>query len=258
MEHLAQIMFIDLNEGLERIHSRRLVLRPVCLADAWPLHASTQNPTFNQHLAWGAPGDLDGVVQRVHAIMAASRQGRLAAVSAVSKATGAWVSLFRFLPWKGDPDAIELGVWTHSAYWHGRYSEELGAMCVDAAFTLSNANRVIGLSLPENRSSCRLMLLVGMRATASAVRYAEDGRRLDVVQYELSRTDWQATVTARALHYDCLDTDRPISTDLEKGYRIVDGAAADEHLEASASEPLPAEKLHAPVAGAVECVAMSD
>lgn len=215
-------MFIDLNEGLERLHSRRLVLRPLCLADAWPLHAATKVPAFNAHLAWDAPANFEAVVMRVQAIMTASRQGRLAAVSAVNKSTGAWVSLFRFLPWKVDPTTIEVGIWTHVDYWRGEYSLELGHMCIDAAFTLTNASRVVGLSLPENRSSCRLMEKVRMLPVSTDVRIAENGRRLDVVQYELRREAWEAARVSRELRFERLDTDGPIATDLENGYRIVD------------------------------------
>lgn len=225
-------MFTDLNEGLERLHSRRLVLRPLCLADAWPLHAATRVPAFNQHLAWDAPEDLQAVVMRVQAIMAASRQGRLSAVSAVSKASGAWVSLFRFLPWRADPSAIEVGIWTHIDYWKGEYSLELGHMCIDAAFTLTDASRVVGLSLPENRSSCRLMENVRMARVGMDMRVAENGRRLDVVQYELRREAWEVERLSRELRFESLDVDGPIASELEKGYRIVEAE----------SEPAPARQ----------------
>lgn len=222
-------MFIDLTAALTRLHSRRLVLRPVCLSDAWPLYSSTRNPVFNQHLAWEAPRDLDAVVQRVSAIMTGVEQGRLAAVSAATKATGAWVALFRFLPWKEDDRAIELGIWTHTDYWHGRYSLELGGMCVDAAFAVTTADKVVGLSLPENKSSCRLMELVGMSESGHTVRYSESGRRLEVAKYELTRRQWEIS-RSKALRYHELTTDLlegELIRELEKGYRIVDEAATE-------------------------------
>ncbi len=239
-------MFIDLNEGLQRLHSKRLVLRPLCLADAWPLHAATRVPAFNQHLAWAAPEDLQAVVMRVQAIMAASQQGRLSAVSAVNKANGAWVSLFRFLPWKADPSAIELGIWTHVDYWKGEYSLELGHMCIDAAFTLTQASRVVGLALPENRTSCRLMANVCMAPVGMDSRVAENGRRLDVVQYELHRRDWEAARSSRELRFESLDVDGPIASDLEKGYRIV-----EPDLEPAPPPPKVAREFRRPAAEAV-------
>lgn len=235
-------MFTDLNEGLERLHSRRLVLRPLCLADAWPLHAATRVPAFNQHLAWDAPEDLQAIVMRVQAIMAASRQGRLSAVSAVSKASGAWVSLFRFLPWKADPSAIEVGIWTHIDYWKGEYSLELGHMCIDAAFTLTDASRVVGLSLPENRSSCRLMENVRMARVGMDMRVAENGRRLDVVQYELTREAWEVERLSRELRFESLDVDGPIASELEKGYRIVEAESEPAPVRRQASRK-PSPKL---------------
>lgn len=223
-------MFLDLTERLERLHSSRLVLRPVCLSDAWPLFQATRAPVFNQHLAWDQPSGLDAVIERVNAIMTASRQGRITAMSAVLKSTGAWVSLFRFLPWERDPKAVEVGIWTHVDYWHGRYSLELGRMCVDAAFVETPVDRVVGLSLPENRGSCQLMEAVGMLPTGEGARVAENGRRLQVVEYQLSRSRWMQRVGS-GVSYDSVDCDDDALADLEKGYRVVDAEPCDTMLQ---------------------------
>ena len=42
--------FASLSERLERVYSRRLALRPLSLADAWPLFEATRNPLFNRHI----------------------------------------------------------------------------------------------------------------------------------------------------------------------------------------------------------------
>src|SRR5207237_5531935 len=61
--------FQELTDRLERVYSRRLALRPVSLADAWPLFQATRNPLFNKHLLWDQPEDEHAVLQRIDAIV---------------------------------------------------------------------------------------------------------------------------------------------------------------------------------------------
>jgi RimJ/RimL family protein N-acetyltransferase len=224
-------MFHDLTERMERLHSPRLALRPVSLADAWPLFQATRNPTFNKHLAWDQPDDEQALLERMHAIMAATRQGRLTAISAVLKSTGAWVSLFRFLPYGRDPRTMELGIWTHFDYWHGRYSLELGQLCVDAAFECTGVNRLVGLSLPENKGSCRLMEAVGMSPGARSTRIAENGTTLHVIEYAITRAQWLGRAVD-GLAFESVECDFESARELEKGYRIAD---EEEDLDAIAA-----------------------
>lgn len=184
--------FRQLAELLERISSQRLALRPVSLCDAYPLFDATRNPNFNKHLLWPQPDHEEELLARVDAISAASRNGQMAAVSAVIKKTGEWVSLYRFQPYAGDRSALEMGVWTHDRFWHGRYSLELVRLCIDAAFDSSDVERLIGSCVPENRSSCQLMRLAGMAQTDLLTRETEDGKILQAQEFAVTRSAWLA------------------------------------------------------------------
>ena len=188
-------MYLDfqaLTDRLERAHSKRLALRPVSLADAWPLYQATRNPLFNKHLAWEQPEDEHPVLTRIGAIADASRSGRMTALSCVVKTTGEWVALFRFQPYGGDARAMEMGVWIHDRFWHGRYSLELGRLCVDAAFDSCEVARLMAASTMDNRGSYHLMKSVGMSETQVVLRHSETGRPLVLQEFELSRGGWAA------------------------------------------------------------------
>lgn len=180
-----------LSEQLERICSRRVALRPVSLADGWSLYEATRNPIFNQHLLWAQPANEDEVLERMDAIVDATRSGRMAALSAVVKKTGEWISLFRFQPYASDPKAMEMGVWTHDRFWQGRYSLELSCLCVDAAFLTSDVEMLIGASSPDNRSSCRLMEITGMKPLQIVRRQAESGALIELREYGVTRDEWR-------------------------------------------------------------------
>ena len=188
-----QFDFLSLSDQLERVYSRRLAMRAVSLSDAWPLFHATRNPSFNKHLLWDQPSNEEQVLQRIDAIVDASRRGRMAALSAVIKQTGEWVSLFRFQPYVDDPGVIEMGVWTHDRFWHGRYSLELGRLCVDAAFSVSDIPLLLGATVPANRGSCQLMQAVGMKPRNFLVnRATESGVIVQAQEFVIERTEWLA------------------------------------------------------------------
>jgi RimJ/RimL family protein N-acetyltransferase len=185
--------FLELTQALECSFSERVALRPVALCDAWPLFEATRNPMFNRHLLWAQPENEELVLKRVRLIMEASRRGRLTALSAVARRTGEFVALFRFQPHAMLLDTIEMGIWVHDKFWHGRYSLELGRLCVSAAFSLSDrVQLLLGASAPENRGSCRLMEAVGMTAGRMVHRDTEMGYQTELCEYTLTRADWAA------------------------------------------------------------------
>jgi ribosomal-protein-alanine N-acetyltransferase len=185
-------MFNDLTTRLERIYSNRLALRRLALSDGWPLYAATRDPQFNKHLLWDQPPDEAMVLERVDVICGAARRNRLAAVSAVVRQTGEWVSLYRFIPYADDTSTMEMGVWTHASFWRGGYTEELTRMAVDAAFRCGKVDRVVAAAAPENAGSCRVLAKVGLRPTKPVTRFTEFGRPVLLMEHALGRDDWAA------------------------------------------------------------------
>lgn len=186
------IDFHTLTEHFERVHSRRLALRQAALSDSWPLFEATRNPLFNKSLLWAQPGDDTLVIDRMDAIVASARRGRLTALSAVVKSTGEWVALYRFQPYAANPHYLEMGIWTQPQFWHGRYSLELVRACIDAAFDLSEVPVLVGAASLENRSSCKLMELSGMTPTKLVFRQNEAKAEVELQEFEITRAEWQA------------------------------------------------------------------
>jgi RimJ/RimL family protein N-acetyltransferase len=184
--------FLELTQALECSFSERIALRPVSLCDAWPIFEASRNPGFNRHLLWAQPEHEELVLKRVRMIMDAARRGRLTALSAVRRKTGEFIALFRFQPYASRAGVVEMGIWVHDKYWHGRYSLELGRLCVSGAFSLSNVEVLLGASAPENRGSCRLMEAVGMTAGDLVPRATEMGYDATLREYTITRADWAA------------------------------------------------------------------
>lgn len=182
--------FVELSLNLQRAHTRRVALRSASLSDAWPLFHATRNPLFNKHLLWSQPEQESSVLERMDLIVDAAARGRLSALSAVVKATGEWIGLFRFQPYRDELRTLEMGVWIHDKFWHGRYSLEIGRLCVDAAFAMSSVERLVGASAPDNRGSCSLMMAVGMAPKDLVMRDAEKGVAVLLQEYSITREQW--------------------------------------------------------------------
>jgi len=203
-----RVDFLELTSRLERVYSSRLALRALSLSDAWPLFDATRNPGFNQFLMWPQPEDAAAVLRRIDIISSAARQGRLAAMSAVVKRTGEWVSLYRFQPHAMDPSLIEMGLWTHDRFWRGRYSLELTRACVGAAFRLSNIPVLLAAAAPENLGSCRVLRSVGMRPVRMVTRLTETGSEATLQEFEITRHEW-ASGADREGSFDIFNPDLP-------------------------------------------------
>jgi len=199
--HSMTIDFHALTEALERVHSPRLALRPVALSDAWPLFQATRNPLFNKHLMWDQPEDEARVLDRVDAIIDSARSGRLSALSAVVKATGEWVSLYRFQKHALDPKLVEMGLWTHDKFWQGRFSLELTAACVNAAFSLSDISTLVGAAAPDNRGSCRILELCGLSPASLVLRQGESGTEVELQEFQITREAWASSRRTDAFAY---------------------------------------------------------
>ena len=184
--------FLALTETLEQIESEALVFRPVNVADAWPLYLSTRNPQFNATLSWAQPADHAEVVARIAAVMRATRRGQMSAVSAVTRETGALVSIYRFQGYKPDPTFLEMGIWTMCSWWAGGMSTEVTRACVDATFSMSEATVLLAATEHHNRAARKVLGNAGLTPQLDVVRKAECGRIAYLTEYMMTREQWLA------------------------------------------------------------------
>jgi RimJ/RimL family protein N-acetyltransferase len=191
-EFQMQIDFEELVTKLQLVHTERLALRPLVFADAWPLWEATRNPAFNAGLLWAQPDHEMQVFERVDAIIQAAQRGRLAAVSAVCKQTGQWVGLFRYLPHASSSSAVEMGIWVHPAYWHGRVAFELAKACGNAIFTFSDVQVLVGAAAPSNRGACTLNRMGGLLPARTVWRKHETLPDVELIEHEITREQWLA------------------------------------------------------------------
>jgi RimJ/RimL family protein N-acetyltransferase len=212
--------YLALTEQLERVFTSRLALRPLSLSDSWPLFQATRNPDFNKHLLWEQPENESYVLDRINTTVDAARRGRLAAMSAVLKATGEWVSLYRFQPSSHDPTAVEMGIWTSDKFWNGRFSLELTRACIDAAFSLSDVSSLIGGASPHNAPSCKLLEYCGLVPFSMGIRHSETFVEVLAQEFRITRQQWlekRLEIAFEQVPFD--DIAQPSKVELERSVR---------------------------------------
>lgn len=182
--------FFELSSRLSGVQTSRLVLREASPADGWALFDATRNPDFNRLLVWPRPDEPAQAVQRMEAICLAQNRGRMSAVSACLKETGAWVALFRFLPYGPDPEITEMGLWMHPDHWRSSFGTELTQACMDTAFSIPEVHTLLGATLPANKGAIKVLLNCGLVHTDSVIRHHEDGRAVDVFEHRITREAW--------------------------------------------------------------------
>lgn len=182
--------FFELTARLTGRQTARLLLREATPADGWILFDAARTPDFNRLLLWPRPDRAEHAVQRMEAICLAQSMGRMSAISACHKETGAWVALFRFQPYGPDPDITEMGLWMHPEHWRSSFGKELTRTCVDVAFSMPEVQTLLGATLTENTGAAKVLTSCGLTYSDTVVRRHEDGRDVNLFEYRITRNDW--------------------------------------------------------------------
>jgi RimJ/RimL family protein N-acetyltransferase len=169
--------------------SERLMLREPRLGDAIDLFESTRHPQFNQHLMWDAPTDLSAVRRRMQRIIDRAAAGACAAFSAIDRATGRWVALFRFEP-RAETVWAELGLWSHPDFWGAGHGEEVTRLAIEQAFVKSGLEGVVACAKPAHKVSMRLLERCGLEPIGLEPRPHESGYNVPLMRMLMTRTRW--------------------------------------------------------------------
>jgi RimJ/RimL family protein N-acetyltransferase len=191
-----QARYRRLAQAAEVAGSPRLRLRPLQPDDAAALWEATRHPAFNTWLTWPQPERPAQVQARVDGLVEQHRHGRSCLLSALDRATGHWVGLYRIGPdlWRADQGWFELGLWLHPAYWGdghgGGWAPELHAHGTALAFNASDAPGLSARAAQANGKAARTLERMGFVRGEDCVIEVEGGPAHLGGVYRLKRKDW--------------------------------------------------------------------
>ncbi|MDX6770343.1 MAG: GNAT family protein [Elusimicrobiota bacterium] len=182
------------------LSTRRLLLRPVVLADAPRFAACSRDPRVAVPVGIAAPWTLAQARARVREARALMRGRRLLAVSLFLRGDGRWVGSLN-LRWP-HPGVGELGYYLLPEHWGRGYATEVVRFVVDLAFREHGAHRVQATAWVRNPASARVLLKAGLRKEGRLRGYLKRGDEVrDEFVFGVTRGDWRktrASVTLRA------------------------------------------------------------
>jgi RimJ/RimL family protein N-acetyltransferase len=169
--------------------SDRLRLRAPRIEDAVPLFDASRHPAFNQHLMWDAPHHLSDAVARMQGVLDRAKAGICTALSVVEHDTARWAALFRFEP-REEPQAAEIGLWSHPAFWGAGHGEELTRLAIGEAFARSELHTLVACAKPQHIASCKLLTRCGLQPFGQSPRRHESGHHVVLTEFRLTRERW--------------------------------------------------------------------
>lgn len=145
--------------------TERLRLRAATVDDAAALYAMNSDPEVMRHTGEPMPASVEDMVRLVRSYPDFERHGYGRWVCEW-KATGEVIG-FAGLKVLEDLGEVDVGYRLMRAWWGRGIATEAAAACVSFGFEVIGLERVIGLVMPQNAASVRVLEKIGMRFSGS-------------------------------------------------------------------------------------------
>ena len=186
-----------MTDGLPRLETERLVLRPYTLADAgrvqqmcndWDIASTT--------LAIPYPYPDGAAEQWISTHAESFQQGKEVTLAITLKPTGILVGSMALMVNKNHRRG-ELGYMVAKERWNHGYCTDACRALMGYGFSSLNLNRIQAMHFPRNPASGRVMQKLGMTREGLLRQYVDNrGAFEDIVLYSMLRTEFEATERA--------------------------------------------------------------
>ena len=177
------------------IHTRRLTLRPMTLADAAELHRLVGDVEIARNTMTIPHPYPEGMAEEwIGTHQSKFDKGEEIVFGIERREDGAFVGVIGVIP---EPhDMAEFGYWIGQEYWNRGYATEAAAAVIDFTFRVLDVNRIEALHFIRNPASGRVMEKCGMKHEGTLRQARKKGDEyLDVKVYAILRSDWERDET---------------------------------------------------------------
>jgi RimJ/RimL family protein N-acetyltransferase len=176
-------MRLEMNETQPTIITKRLVLRPLELADAgdiqrlagdWDVASTTQNIPHPY-----PDGAAEQWIESTH-----SQYQRGAGVAfAITLREGEELIGVISLGIRSQPESAEIGYWVGKPYWNQGYATEAAMAMLDYGFNTLHLNRLYARHMSRNPASGKVMRKIGMQHEGRLRQHEKKWGRLEDMDY---------------------------------------------------------------------------
>jgi ribosomal-protein-alanine N-acetyltransferase len=158
-----------------RLETARLVIRTFEARDGEAWIALVSDPDVRKYLPSGPILTLDDVPTMLERRHAMERERGFSVWAVDEKSTGSFVGQCGLVPVEGKGPEIEIAYHFNKASWGKGYATEAAAAVVAHGLGTLGLDRIIGVVMPENIASCRVLEKSGMRFEGTATYYGIPG-----------------------------------------------------------------------------------
>jgi RimJ/RimL family protein N-acetyltransferase len=179
------------------LETERLVLRRFTTGDVGNLVRLDADPDVMRFVSAGAPTSREEIENEFLPTFLGyyQRYQAFGFWAAIEKPTGDFLGWFHFRPRPGSaPDQVELGYRMHKSAWGKGYATEGSRALIRKGFIESGVQRVTAEAMAANIASRRVMEKAGLalvRTFTEPLPGATGGRPVEVVEYALTKADWE-------------------------------------------------------------------
>jgi RimJ/RimL family protein N-acetyltransferase len=169
------------------IETPRLRLRSFALSDLDALAAILADPEVMRYMPGGRPIPREQVARNLPARIERLARDGFGMWAVERTADGRLIGQCGLFHLDNTPE-IEVAYLLDRACWGQGLASEAAGAALRYGFETLGLPRIVGVALPANRASCRVLEKIGLRFERPA-RYYD----LDVAYYGLDRADWRPT-----------------------------------------------------------------
>lgn len=164
------------------IETQRLLIRPGIESDAEPLHVIHSDPDVTRWLGGAMPASVQEERDRIVRLNSLEDQHGFTMWTVEEKDTGAVIGKAGLFPVEMKGPDVEVAYHFAKDRWGRGYATESAQACLDYGFDALGLTEIVGLVVPDNAASARVLQKCGMRPVGPAHHYD-----MDLLKYRVER-----------------------------------------------------------------------
>ena len=167
------------------LETNRLILRKFIKEDATKLFKLHNDPDVMKYIPHKEPLDvpMEACEKMIDRFLEVYRQTPGYGVfPAILKDTNEFIGWFEFF-WLDNTEEVEIGYRLFKDSWGKEYATEGARALVDYGFNKLGMDKLVGVAMPENKASCRVLEKAGMKYLEMRNYY-----KLDLAYYEIFKS----------------------------------------------------------------------
>lgn len=171
---------------MKTIETERLILRPFTLDDVDASYQMNLDEKVSRYTHDGGVVSREEIKRRIREdVIGDYEKNGFGRMAVVEKSTGEFIG-FAGLKYLADMDEVDIGYRFVSKAWGKGYATESAKPFIPYGFEDLKLDRILGLVLPDNKGSIRVLEKIGMKFVEE---FEEEG--LTALKYSIEKSEWR-------------------------------------------------------------------